>query len=96
MNNFLFRCSRNSYNSQYVFRETKTFLAEQLQPLPEQEQKEWLNNIASHIQNQNLITPNVDIQHIELAIKVILLNISMDKLYNAYTHMKWFLNSFRF
>lgn len=52
------------------FREVRTFLAEQLQPLSSEEQKEWLSNITSHIQTQGLSTPNVEIAHIELAIKV--------------------------
>lgn len=51
-------------------REVRTFLAEQLQPLSNEEQKEWLSNITSHIQSQGLSTPNVEIAHIELAIKV--------------------------
>lgn len=52
------------------FSEVRTFLAEQLQPLSIDEQKEWLNNITTHIQSQGLSTPNVEIAHIELAIKV--------------------------
>lgn len=59
----------------YTFRETRTFLAEQLQPLSDSEQKEWLNNIASHVQNQSLPSSNVEIKHIELAIKVIALKL---------------------
>lgn len=50
--------------------EVRTFLAEQLQPLGIDEQREWLSNITSHIQTQGLPTPNVEIAHIELAIKV--------------------------
>lgn len=42
------------------------------------EQKEWLNNITSHIQNQGLSTPNVEIKHIEVAIKVCILLYSTD------------------
>lgn len=52
------------------FSEVRTFLAEQLQPLSIDEQKEWLSNITTHIQSQGLSTPNVEITHIELAIKV--------------------------
>lgn len=54
------------------FSEVRTFLAEQLQPLNVDEQKEWLNNITTHIQSQGLSTPNIEIAHIELAIKVII------------------------
>lgn len=54
----------------WIFSEVRTFLAEQLQPLNIDEQKEWLDNITTHIQSQGLSTPNVEIVHIELAIKV--------------------------
>lgn len=54
-----------------ICRETRTFLAQQLVDLSDDEQKEWLNNITSHIQSQGLPTPNVEIKHIELAIKVL-------------------------
>lgn len=56
-----------------IFSEVRTFLAEQLQPLSVDEQKEWLNNITTHIQSQGLSTPNVEITHVELAIKVIII-----------------------
>lgn len=48
----------------------RTFLAEQLQPLTDEEQKEWLSNITSHIQNQGLPTSNIGVEHVKLAIKV--------------------------
>lgn len=53
-----------------IFSEVRTFLAEQLQPLGIEEQKDWLDNITTHIQSQGLSTPNVETAHIELAIKV--------------------------
>lgn len=38
--------------------------------LSDEEQKQWLSNITSHIQSQGLPSPNVEVSHIELAIKV--------------------------
>lgn len=58
------------YEIYSVRSDVRTFLAEQLQELSNEEQKKWLSNITSHIQSQGLPTPNVEIKHIELAIKV--------------------------
>lgn len=66
----------NIYSPLAISREVRTFLAEQLQPLSIDEQREWLSNITSHIQSQGLSTPNVEIAHIELAIKVCLLRMT--------------------
>lgn len=56
--------------SKQIFRESSNFLVEQLMPLGEAEREEWLDNITTHIQTQGLKTPNVEITHIERAIKV--------------------------
>lgn len=75
-----------------IFREVRTFLAEQLQPLSNEEQKEWLSNITSHIQTQGLSTPNVEIAHIELAIKVCIYNLP-NKFHDKYGHLDQTPNS---
>lgn len=51
-------------------RESSNFLSDQLLPLTVEEREEWLDSITTHIQSQGLPTTNVEISHIELAIKV--------------------------
>lgn len=43
---------------------------DQLLPLNNSDRKHWLNNITENIQNQNLTTPIIEIEHINRAIKV--------------------------
>lgn len=71
------------------FSDARIFLAEQLQPLPPSDQKEWLTNITSHIQSQGLSSPNVEKQHIELAIKVSA-QIRQYTSYNGWTYSQLF------
>lgn len=49
--------------------EASNYLAEQIAPLGEAARKRWLQDIASHVQGQNLDIPAVEKKHIELAIK---------------------------
>ncbi|XP_062555161.1 DNA polymerase epsilon subunit 2 [Armigeres subalbatus] len=49
--------------------EASVFLAEQIVSLAEPTRKQWLQNIAGHVQGQNLDLPVVEKKHIELAIK---------------------------
>ncbi|EAT45964.1 AAEL002785-PA [Aedes aegypti] len=49
--------------------EASNFLAQQIAPLGKAARKRWLEDIASHVQGQNLDLPAVEKSHIELAIK---------------------------
>jgi hypothetical protein len=45
-------------------------LVTQLLPIEEAEYDEWLEKLTEHIQKQSLVSPVLEKQHIELAIRV--------------------------
>ncbi|XP_055615918.1 DNA polymerase epsilon subunit 2 [Toxorhynchites rutilus septentrionalis] len=60
--------SRFSISGFQIRSEASILLAQHLASLPTADRKEWLNNIANHIQGQSLNLPVVEKKHIELAI----------------------------
>lgn len=52
--------------------EACNLLVTQLLPVEEAEYDEWLEKLLEHIQRQTLVSPVLEKQHIELAIRVML------------------------
>ncbi|XP_058059346.1 DNA polymerase epsilon subunit 2 [Anopheles bellator] len=61
--------SRFSIGGFQIRSEASIYLAQQIQSLSESERKQWITNVANHVQSQNLPQPIVERTHIELAIK---------------------------
>ncbi|XP_053670242.1 DNA polymerase epsilon subunit 2 [Anopheles nili] len=61
--------SRFSIGGFQIRSDASLFLAQQILSLGEAERKQWITNVANHVQSQCLSLPVVEQKHIELAIK---------------------------